>query len=68
MNDSISKKFYAIDKILETVSSHMEGLTSAMKNQLRFTLVEKGSTPAGRFIFTDGSGYPPTVLFLVAVP
>jgi hypothetical protein len=36
MNDSISKKFYAIDKILETVSSHMEGLTSAMKNQLRF--------------------------------
>ncbi|KAL5669144.1 hypothetical protein ACJX0J_021365, partial [Zea mays] len=29
-------EFYAIDKILETVSSHMEGLTSAMKNQLRF--------------------------------
>jgi hypothetical protein len=32
------------------------------------TLVEKGSTPVGRYIFTDGSGYPPTVLFLVAVP
>jgi hypothetical protein len=31
-------------------------------------LVEKGSTPAGRFIFTDGSSYPPTVLFLVAIP
>jgi hypothetical protein len=30
-------------------------------------LVEKGSTPAGRYIFSDGSSYPPTVLFLVAV-
>jgi hypothetical protein len=33
----------------------------------QLALVEKGSTPAGRYIFTDGSGYPPTVLFLVTV-
>lgn len=30
-------------------------------------LVEKDSTPAGRYIFIDWSGYPSTVLFLVAV-
>jgi hypothetical protein len=32
------------------------------------TLVEKGSKPTGRYIFTDGFDYQPPVLFLVAVP
>jgi hypothetical protein len=32
-----------------------------------FSLVEKGSKPVGRYIFTYGFVYQPTVLFLVAV-
>lgn len=32
MNDSIGKKFHAIDKILENMSLHMESLASAMKS------------------------------------
>ena len=36
VNDSISKKFHATDRILETFSGQMESLTSAMKNQLSF--------------------------------
>ena len=32
MNVSISKKFHANDRILENLSSQMESLTSAMKN------------------------------------
>jgi hypothetical protein len=36
--------------------------------QVRKPLVEKGSKPAGRYIFTDEFVYQPTVLFLVAVP
>lgn len=36
MNDSISRKFFATDKILESMSTQMEGLNSAMKNQLSF--------------------------------
>jgi hypothetical protein len=35
---------------------------------LHFTLVEKDSKPVGRYIFTGGFGYQPSVLFLVAVP
>jgi hypothetical protein len=42
-------------------------LDTYMKHIHKISLVEKGSMPAGRYIFTDGSGYPPTVLFLVAV-
>jgi hypothetical protein len=34
---------------------------------LYITLVEKGSKPAVRYIFTGGFGYQPPVLFLVAV-
>jgi hypothetical protein len=33
----------------------------------KVTLVEKGSKPAVRYIFTDGFSYQPPVLFLVAV-
>ena len=36
MNDSISKKFYANDRVLENLSSQMEALNSSMKNQLSF--------------------------------
>ncbi|WVZ83860.1 hypothetical protein U9M48_030956 [Paspalum notatum var. saurae] len=36
VNDSISKKFHANDRILETLSLQMETLNSAMKNQLSF--------------------------------
>ena len=36
VNDSISKKFHATDKILENISGQMESFTSAMKNQLSF--------------------------------
>jgi hypothetical protein len=36
VNDSISKKFFVIDKILESLCLQMEGLNSAMKNQLSF--------------------------------
>jgi hypothetical protein len=33
----------------------------------KHTLVEKGSKPAVRYIFTGGFGYQPPVLFLVVV-
>ena len=36
MNDSISKKFHANDRILENLFDQMESLTSSMKNQLSF--------------------------------
>lgn len=36
VNDNISKKFHVRDKILETLSSHMEGLTCAIKYYLSF--------------------------------
>jgi hypothetical protein len=37
------------------------------RRRLLESLVEKGSKPAGRYIFTNGFVYQPTVLFLVAV-
>ena len=36
MNDSISKKFHANDRMFESISLQMETLNSAMKNQLSF--------------------------------
>jgi len=36
VNDSISKKFHANDRVLESLSNQMETLNSAMKNQLSF--------------------------------
>ena len=39
VNDSISKKFHANDRILENISGQMESLTSAMKNQLSFNKI-----------------------------
>ncbi|KAJ1295966.1 hypothetical protein BS78_01G262700 [Paspalum vaginatum] len=36
VNDSISKKFYANDRIIENLSLQMETLNSAMKNELSF--------------------------------
>ena len=36
VNDSISKKFYANDRVLESLSNQLETLNSAMKNQLSF--------------------------------
>jgi hypothetical protein len=38
------------------------------KMALYISLVEKGSKPAGQYIFTDGFSYQSSVLFLVAVP
>jgi hypothetical protein len=32
-----------------------------------YSLVQKDSNHAGRYIFTDGFGYQPAVLFLVTV-
>jgi hypothetical protein len=43
------------------------GGREATASVLALALVEKSSTSMGQYIFTDGSGYPPTVLFLVAV-
>ena len=36
VNDSISKKFHANDRVLESLSLQLETLNSAMKNQLSF--------------------------------
>jgi len=36
VNDSISKKFHANDRVLESLSHQLETLNSAMKNQLSF--------------------------------
>jgi hypothetical protein len=36
INDNISKKFQANDKILESLAAQLEGFNSAVKNQLSF--------------------------------
>ena len=36
MNDNISEKFIANDKILESLAMQLEGFNSVIKNQLRF--------------------------------
>ena len=36
INDNISKKFLANDKILESLAGQLEGLNSVIKNQLSF--------------------------------
>ena len=36
INDNISKKFLANDKILESLAGQLEGINSVIKNQLSF--------------------------------
>jgi hypothetical protein len=36
INDNISKKFLANDKVLESFASQLEGFSSVIKNQLSF--------------------------------
>ena len=36
INDNISKKFLANDKVLESLASQLEGFSSVIKNQLSF--------------------------------
>jgi pantothenate kinase len=42
--------------------------SSTLFGMLLFALVQKCSKPSERYIFTDGFGYQPSVLFLVVVP
>ena len=50
INDDISRKFLANDKILESMATQMEGFNSVMKNQLSFNkMIETpGNCPGNR--------------------
>src|SRR6185312_12005080 len=57
MNDNISKKFLANDKILESLAMQLEGFNSVIKHQLSFNkLIEIKVTQLASFCFNHDTG------------
>jgi hypothetical protein len=63
-----SNKYTTSSDEASTSEDEDDLLTLFANLNMQQTLVEKGSKRAGRYIFTDGFVYQPTVLFSVAVP
>ena len=61
INENITKKLMSNDKILENINSQIEGLTSAVKNQLSFNkMIETQLAQIAAAIPIDSNGKLPT--------